>query len=108
MSNVAVQRTMIATAAAIPIIFLVTMLVVPVLYPVGKRFRKEHKTLEQVEHVALEEEPIESEPSVPEPAPEPPVERQRIRVPAVVVEPKTAVVRKKRSPKEAGRRRRTR
>jgi predicted RND superfamily exporter protein len=108
MSNVAVQRTMIATAAAIPIIFLVTMLVVPVLYPVGKRFRKEHKTLEQVEHVALEEEPIESEPSVPEPAPEPPVERQRIRVPAVVVEPKTAVVRKKRSSKEAGRRRRTR
>lgn len=36
MSNLAVRRTMIATAAAIPIIFLVTLLVVPLLYPVRK------------------------------------------------------------------------
>lgn len=41
MSNLAVRRTMIGTAAAIPVILIVTVLVVPLLYPVKKKRAEE-------------------------------------------------------------------
>jgi predicted RND superfamily exporter protein len=85
MSNLAVQRTMIATAAAIPIIFLVTMLIVPLFYPTGKRIRKEDQG------GAIEDSPLASPP----PEGLPPVEIQPLGRGAVltaVARPKPPVV----------------